>query len=116
MGKSESFNERSNAPYGVSVLYKELPNLFENNKIRTVYHAPFRPVVLHGFLERLDIDPLVFVETRILGDNDGTDHVLGNGFEWHRVPAQAGPFGILLTPGLVAIDKIRSLDRTGLII
>lgn len=36
----ESFNEKSNTPYGVSVLYKELPNLFEDHKVRTVYHQP----------------------------------------------------------------------------
>ncbi|MEW4925509.1 DUF4350 domain-containing protein [Algibacter sp. 2305UL17-15] len=36
----ESFNEKSNKPYGVSVLYKELPNLFEGFKLRTVYHQP----------------------------------------------------------------------------
>ena len=37
----ESFNEKSNKPYGVSVVYKELPNLFKDKKIRTVYHTPF---------------------------------------------------------------------------
>ncbi|WMI64453.1 DUF4350 domain-containing protein [Aestuariibaculum sp. YM273] len=36
----ESFNEKSNKPYGVSILYKELPNLFKDKKIRTVYHQP----------------------------------------------------------------------------
>ncbi|MBC3757612.1 DUF4350 domain-containing protein [Hyunsoonleella sp. SJ7] len=36
----ESFNERSNKPYGVSVLYNELSILFEDSKIRTVYHQP----------------------------------------------------------------------------
>lgn len=36
----ESFNEASNKPYGVSVFYKELPNLFKKQKIRTVYHQP----------------------------------------------------------------------------
>ncbi len=36
----ESFNEKSNKPYGVSVFYKELPKLFKNQKIRTVYHQP----------------------------------------------------------------------------
>ncbi|MFV9550245.1 DUF4350 domain-containing protein [Algibacter sp. PT7-4] len=36
----ESFNEKSNKPYGVSVLYKELPKLFKNYKVRTVYHQP----------------------------------------------------------------------------
>ena len=37
---TESFNEKSNKPYGTSVLYKELPRLFKNSKIRTVYHTP----------------------------------------------------------------------------
>lgn len=36
----ESFNEKSNTPYGVSVLYKELPRLFKDYKLRTVYHQP----------------------------------------------------------------------------
>ena len=36
----ESFDEKSNKPYGVSVLYKELPNLFKNHKVRTLYHQP----------------------------------------------------------------------------
>lgn len=37
---TESFNERSNKPYGLSVLYKELPKLFDNNTIKTIYYAP----------------------------------------------------------------------------
>jgi len=36
----ESFNEKSNKPYGVSVLYKELPTVFNGLKFRTVYHQP----------------------------------------------------------------------------
>lgn len=36
----ESFNEKSNKPYGISILYKELPSLFEGYKLRTVYHQP----------------------------------------------------------------------------
>lgn len=36
----ESFDEKSNKPYGVSVLYKELPSLFNVHKFRTVYHQP----------------------------------------------------------------------------
>ncbi|MGB5418016.1 DUF4350 domain-containing protein [Algibacter sp.] len=36
----ESFDEKSNKPYGVSVLYKELPRLFNDYKVRTVYHQP----------------------------------------------------------------------------
>jgi len=38
---TESFNEKSNKPYGVSVLYKELDKLFENDTIKTVYHTPY---------------------------------------------------------------------------
>lgn len=36
----ESYNEKSTKPYGVSILYKELPNLFEDKKVRTVYYTP----------------------------------------------------------------------------
>ena len=36
----ESFNEKSNKPYGVGIFYKELPKLFKNHKVRTVYHQP----------------------------------------------------------------------------
>ena len=36
----ESFDEISNRPYGVSILYKELPKLFKDYKVRTVYHQP----------------------------------------------------------------------------
>jgi len=36
----ESFNEKSNKPYGVSIFYKELPKLFKDQKVRTVYHQP----------------------------------------------------------------------------
>lgn len=37
----ESFNEKSNKPYGVSVFYKELPKLFEGQKLKTVYYTPY---------------------------------------------------------------------------
>ena len=36
----ESFNERSNKPYGLSVFYKELASIFDDQKIRTIYHQP----------------------------------------------------------------------------
>ncbi|MBU3822850.1 DUF4350 domain-containing protein [Flavobacteriaceae bacterium XHP0103] len=36
----ESYNEKSNKPYGVSVFYNELPNLFKGHEVRTVYHQP----------------------------------------------------------------------------
>ncbi|MBD0833119.1 DUF4350 domain-containing protein [Aestuariibaculum sediminum] len=48
----ESFNEKSNKPYGVSIFYKELPKLFKGKKIRTVYHQPLsylRANSEHGF-------------------------------------------------------------------
>ncbi|MFV0566241.1 MAG: DUF4350 domain-containing protein [Flavobacteriaceae bacterium] len=37
---TESFNEKSTKPYGLSIFYKELPNLFKNNTVKTVYHQP----------------------------------------------------------------------------
>ncbi|MDO6760342.1 DUF4350 domain-containing protein [Tamlana sp. 2_MG-2023] len=37
---AESYNERSNKPYGTSILYQELPKLFKDHKVRTVYHQP----------------------------------------------------------------------------
>ena len=40
MDWEESFNEKSNKPYGLSVFYKELKTLYKNKKIRTVYHQP----------------------------------------------------------------------------
>jgi hypothetical protein len=44
----ESFNEKSNKPYGVSVLYKELPKLFKDFKVRTVYHQPASYLKAHA--------------------------------------------------------------------
>ncbi len=35
-----SFNEKSTKPYGLSVFYKELPTLFEDQPLKTVYHQP----------------------------------------------------------------------------
>ena len=36
----ETFDEKSNKPYGISIFYKELQNIFKDHKIRTVYHTP----------------------------------------------------------------------------
>ena len=44
----ESFNEKSSEPYGVSVLYKELPILFKDQKFRTVYHLPYSYLDAHS--------------------------------------------------------------------
>lgn len=35
----ESFNEKSNKPYGISIFYKELNRIFEDKTIRTLYHT-----------------------------------------------------------------------------
>ena len=35
-----SLDEQSKAPYGLRVFYKELPNIFKNKKIKTVYYSP----------------------------------------------------------------------------
>jgi hypothetical protein len=45
---AESFDEKSNKPYGVSVFYKELPNLFKNHSVRTVYHDPVSYLSAHS--------------------------------------------------------------------
>lgn len=37
---TESYNERSNKPYGTSILYKELPQIFKDQTIKTVYYPP----------------------------------------------------------------------------
>ena len=36
----ESYNEKSNKPYGVSIFYKELPKLFGNQTLKTIYYSP----------------------------------------------------------------------------
>jgi len=38
---TESFNEKSHKPYGVSVFYKELPKLFKDQKLKTIYYTPY---------------------------------------------------------------------------
>ncbi len=37
----ESYNEKSNKPYGVSVFYKELSKLFDDQKMKTIYYTPY---------------------------------------------------------------------------
>ncbi|HUH27541.1 DUF4350 domain-containing protein [Gelidibacter sp.] len=38
---TESYNEKSNKPYGVSVFYKELPKLFDGQHLKTIYYSPY---------------------------------------------------------------------------
>lgn len=44
----ESFNEKSTDPYGLSILYNELPKLFKDKKLRTVYHTPSSYLIAHS--------------------------------------------------------------------
>lgn len=37
---TESYNEKSTKPYGTSVFYKELPDLFKEQNLKTVYYTP----------------------------------------------------------------------------
>ncbi|NAS32884.1 DUF4350 domain-containing protein [Flavobacteriaceae bacterium R38] len=43
-----SFNERSTNPYGLKVFHKELARIFDNQKIRTVYHSPYHYLTAHS--------------------------------------------------------------------
>lgn len=43
----ESFNEKRTNPYDLKIFYKELPKMFENQKIRTVYHTPYNYLYEH---------------------------------------------------------------------
>lgn len=38
---TESYNEKSTKPYGVSVFYKELPKLFDGQLMKTIYYSPY---------------------------------------------------------------------------
>ncbi|WP_452219619.1 DUF4350 domain-containing protein [Lacinutrix salivirga] len=44
----ESFNEKSTKPYGLSIFYNELPKLFKDQKLRTVYHTPSSYFIAHS--------------------------------------------------------------------
>ena len=44
----ETFNEKSNQPYGVSILYKEFPKLFKDHSFRTVYYTPYNYLIAHS--------------------------------------------------------------------
>ena len=37
----ENYNEKSNSPYGISVFYKELPKLFDGQKMKTIYYTAY---------------------------------------------------------------------------
>ncbi|RIA09146.1 hypothetical protein OE09_0975 [Flavobacteriaceae bacterium MAR_2010_72] len=65
---TESYNEKSNKPYGISVLYKELPKLFKGHKMRTVYHTPSN--YLYANSEDGYGDHVAFGSYLIIGNSD----------------------------------------------
>ncbi len=75
----ESFNEKSSKPYGVSVLYKELPKLFSNHKIRTVYHQPASYLRAHskdGFGDHVAVGSYIIIGNSDYLEDDSVDELL----------------------------------------
>lgn len=74
-----SFDEKSNKPYGVSVLYKELPKLFKDYKIRTVYHQPesyLRANSEDGFGEHTAEGSYIIIGNSDYLEDDSVDELL----------------------------------------
>lgn len=75
----ESFNEKSNAPYGLSIFYKELPNLFKDQKIRTVYHQPesyLRANSENGYGEHVAKGTYIIIGNSDYLEDDSIDQLL----------------------------------------
>ncbi|WOD42499.1 DUF4350 domain-containing protein [Hwangdonia lutea] len=75
----ESFNEKSNKPYGVSIFYKELPTLFKNHKVRTVYHQPASYLLAHSedsFGEHIAEGSFVIIGNSDYLEDDSVDELL----------------------------------------
>lgn len=75
----QSFDENSNKPYGVSVLYKELPNLFKDRKIRTVYHQPASYLSANsedGYGEHVAAGTFVIIGNSDYLEDDSIDELL----------------------------------------
>ncbi len=75
----ESFNEKSNKPYGISVFYKELPNLFKDHKIRTVFHQPasyLRANSEDGYGEHVAKGNFIIIGNSDYLENDSVDELL----------------------------------------
>lgn len=76
---AESFNEKSNKPYGVSVFYKELPNLFKNHSVRTVYHDPESYLIAHsaeGYGDHVAQGSFIIIGNSYYLDDDSVDELL----------------------------------------
>ena len=75
----ESFNEKSNKPYGTSILYKEIPNLFKDKKIRTIYHQPksyLRANSEDGFGEHIAKGNYIIIGNSDYLEDDSIDELL----------------------------------------
>lgn len=75
----ESFNEKSNKPYGVSIFYKELPKLFKNYKVRTVYHQPasyLRANSEDGYGEHVAEGSFIIIGNSDYLEDDSVDELL----------------------------------------
>ncbi len=75
----ESFNEKSNKPYGVSIFYKELPKLFKNHKVRTVYHQPasyLRANSEDGYGEHIAEGSYIIIGNSDYLEDDSVDELL----------------------------------------
>ncbi|MEP1488549.1 MAG: DUF4350 domain-containing protein [Algibacter sp.] len=75
----ESFDERSNKPYGVSVFYKELPKLFKDQKVRTVFHQPSSYLSANsedGYGEHVAEGSFIIIGNSDYLENDSVDELL----------------------------------------
>lgn len=75
----ESFNEKSNKPYGVSIFYKELPNLFKDYKVRTVFHQPasyLRANSEDGYGEHVAEGSFIIIGNSDYLEDDSVDELL----------------------------------------
>ncbi|MEC3908280.1 DUF4350 domain-containing protein [Tamlana sp. 2201CG12-4] len=75
----ESFNEKSNKPYGVSVLYKELPILFKDQTIKTVYHQPASYLQAHStdsIADHIAQGSFIIIGNSNYLENDSIDELL----------------------------------------
>ena len=70
---AETFNERRTNPYDLKVFYEELPKIFEEQEIRTVYHTPFNYLSEH--LEYGSGDHVAQGTYMIIGNTEYLDYL-----------------------------------------
>ena len=75
----ESFDEKSNKPYGISILYKEMPKLFKDYEFRTVYHQPdsyLRANSENGYGEHVAEGSYIIIGNSEYLEDDSVDELL----------------------------------------